>query len=288
MQSSKAFMVLLGALAVLVAACDATASATAHGPVDVLYAGSLTSLMESRVGPAFETASGDSFSGYAAGSDALVSEIKAGVRPADVFLSASPTPNRDLQGPANGSHESWYATFATAPLVLGYNPQSRFAAMLRSDPWYDVVTQPGIRVGRTDPALDPKGALTVQAIQKASATLDRPNLSAALSTWPVFPEETLVGRLEAGQLDAGFFYSFEAAAQGMPTLALTPVHLGATFTITVLNRAPHPQEAAAFVAFLLGPRGRALLEKAGLSLSAPSLSGASRSVPTALRPLLGG
>ncbi len=288
MQSPKVAFALLAAGATLGAACGPTSGDVARGPVDVLYAGSLTAVMESQIGPAFDRTTGDTFSGYAAGSDELVSEIKGRVRPADVFLSASPAPNADLEGGANGDHESWYTTFATAPLVIGYDPQSRFAAMLRSEPWYDVVTQPGIRVGRTDPKLDPKGALTVTAVQEAATALDRPDLKSALSTWPVFPEETLVGRLELGQLDAGFFYSFEATAQKMPTLPLTPVNLGATFTVTVLNHAPHPGPAAAFVAYLLGPAGRAALRKAGMTVRAPTLTGPGTSVPPTLRPLVGG
>jgi molybdate/tungstate transport system substrate-binding protein len=289
MQSRGALAALLAGLATLAAACASTPGAiAAHAPVDVLYAASLTGLMESQIGPAFSSASGDTFTGYAAGSDALVSEIKAGVHPADVFLSASPEPNAELEGSANGDHESWYLSFATAPLVLAYNPQSRFAARLRTEPWYDVVVQAGIRVGRTDPTLDPKGALTAQAVQTASTTLHRPDLDAALSTWPVFPEETLVGRLEAGELDAGFFYSFEATAQGLPAVALTGVHLGASFTVTILNRAPHPAAAAAFVAFLLRGQGRGLLEKAGLSVGHVALSGAPGSVPATLRSLVGG
>jgi molybdate/tungstate transport system substrate-binding protein len=34
-----------------------------------------------------------------------------------------------------------------------------------------------------------------------------------------FPEQTLLGRLEAGQLDDGFFYSIEAREAGIPFIA---------------------------------------------------------------------
>ena len=256
--------------------------------MSVLYAGSLENLMEHDLGPAFSAATGYSFKGYGAGSDELVSEIKGHVRRGDVFLSASPSADRGLEGPANGSYVSWYATFATAPLVLGYNPKSRFAEEFRSQAWYRVVTLPGVLVGRTDPTLDPKGELTAEAVTDAAGELALPTLASALAEWPVFPEETLVGRLEAGQLDAGFFYSFEATAQGIPTVSLAPVALGAAFTVTVLAHAPDSSGAQTFVAYLLGPAGEALLRRQGVHLTATALTGPLSAVPAQLRPLVSG
>jgi molybdate/tungstate transport system substrate-binding protein len=256
--------------------------------VDVLYAGSMEHLMEDVIGPAFSSATGYTYQGYGAGSDELVSDIRDGVRRADVFVSASPASDLALEGAAKGGWVSWYATFATAPLVIGYNPSSRFAGDFRTEPWYEVVTRPGILVGRTDPLLDPKGKLTAEAIQQAAARLRDPALTGALPGWQVFPEQTLVGRLEAGQLDAGFFYSFEATAQRIPTVPLTPVTLGATFTVTVVNRAPDPAGARAFAAYLLGPSGRSRLRAQGVRVQRATLSGPIAAVPDALRPLVGG
>ncbi len=181
---------------------------------------------------------GYGFQGVGAGSTELVAQIKGNVRQGDVFVSASPKANRGLEGPTNGSWVSWYMTFARAPLVIGYNPHSRFASQFRREPWYRVITQPGIRVGRTDPKLDPKGKLTVEAIGRASRMLRLPALTQALPSFAVFPEESLVGRLEAGQLDAGFFYANEAREQHIPTVPLTGVSASATYTVTILRAAP--------------------------------------------------
>jgi hypothetical protein len=130
--------------------------ALAAGTVSVLYAGSLVNLMERGIGPAFDKASGDQFRGYAGGSKLLANQIKDKLRQGDVFISANPAVNDSLMGPANGEWVSWYVSFAQSPLVLGYNPTSRFAADFKSKPWYQVLTEPGMRVGRTDPKLDPK------------------------------------------------------------------------------------------------------------------------------------
>ncbi|MGA8295724.1 MAG: substrate-binding domain-containing protein [Acidimicrobiales bacterium] len=257
-----------------------------RGDVDVLYAGSLLRLMETRFGPAFDKASRYRFVGFAAGSTELANEVKASVRTGDVFVSASPTADLALEGKANGAWVSWYASFASSPLVLGYDPHGRFASALRSRPWYDVVTKAGFHVGRTDPTLDPKGVLTVTAIREtAQKTGDRKLLSILKTDSGVFPEETLLGRLEAGQLDAGFFYLDEARAAGIPTISLAPVALSATYTVTVLTRAPHEQAAIAFVRYLLGHSGRSILIAGGLDPRTPAIVRGTH-VPSALAGLV--
>jgi molybdate/tungstate transport system substrate-binding protein len=254
----------------------------------VLYAGSLVNLMEHDLGPAFSRARGYTFEGVGAGSTELVAQIKGKVRQGDVFISASPKANKGLEGAANGAYLSWYATFAEAPLVIGYDPHSRFASDFKTKPWYEVITEPGIRIGRTDPKLDPKGKLTVEALAEAATELHRPALARASSHFPVFPEESLVGRLEAGQLDAGFFYANEATEQHIPKVALAPVSASATYTVTVLKGAPDAKGAVEFVAYLLGATGRTTLKRHGLTVLAPKLVGSSTAVPAGLRPVVGG
>ncbi len=271
------------------ATTNPSATLKASGPVDVLYAASLQDLMNKTIAPAFQTASGATFSGFPAGSTELASQIKGKVRAADVFLSAAPDANTTLQGAANGDWVSWYSSLARAPLVLGYNPNSHFAADLKSKPWYQVIDEPGFRVGRTDPANDPKGKLTVQAIQQAESTQHASGLAAVLSSSSnVFPEESLVGELQSGQLDAGFFYANEAKAAGIPTVSLAPVNLSAHYTVTVVNRAPHQQAAVAFVSYLYSPAGQTILRNAGLTLASPPVvTGPTSAVPAALQPALG-
>jgi molybdate/tungstate transport system substrate-binding protein len=255
------------------------------GRVNVLYAGSLTTVMMDRLGPAFERASGNGVSGFAGGSQGLASQIKGEVEQGDVFISASPTVNAALEGPANGDWVSWYATFAVSALEIGYNPHSRFVQALRKGPWYRVIAEPGIQVGRTDPAVDPKGVLTVDALERAARLHHVPALARlARSSTDVFPEESLVGRLQAGQLDAGFFYAVEASAAGIPTVALGKgFSYDATYTVTILRRAPDPAAAVAFVSFLLSKPGAKILSRAGLTLIKPTVHGDRSAVPRALR-----
>jgi molybdate/tungstate transport system substrate-binding protein len=278
---------LLGSLVAVTSSPNALAAA-GSGPVNVLYAGSLVTVMQDNVGPAFQTATGYDVSGFSAGSDDLASQIKGGIEKGDVFISASPAVNAELEGTANGNWVSWYATFAVSPLVIGYNPKSSFAKDLKTKPWYDVVTKTGFQLGRTDPATDPKGVLAADALDKAAKLYHDPALKAiTTSTAGVLPEETLVGRLQAGQLDAGFFYAVEASAAKIPTVSLgSKFNYNGTYTITVLNQAPDENAAVAFVSFLLGKQGSRILKRSGLTLTKISLTGSKSAVPKALRAAL--
>jgi molybdate/tungstate transport system substrate-binding protein len=97
----------------------------------------------------------------------------------------------------------------------------------------------------------------------------------------------LVGRLQAGQLDAGFFYAVEAKTAKLSTVALSPVYKYAAYTVTILNRAPNPAGAAAFVRYLLNARRTYSLKRNGLNPMKPQFSGNASDVPQALRRLVG-
>jgi molybdate/tungstate transport system substrate-binding protein len=271
-----------------VAAPGRGASASASGTVTALFAGSLLNYMEHDFGPSFAKVSGFGYQGFGGGSTEVAAEIKGGVRQGDVFISAAAAADNLLEGSANGSWVSWYTTFAASPLMLAYNPSSSFGKQLaEGKPWYQVLTEPGILVGRTDPKLDPKGVLTVEAVENAASKLKDPALSTALSSFPVYPETALVGRLQSGQLDAGFFYAVEASSAKLSTVSLTPVYKVADYTLTILNKAPNPSGAAAFVRYLLNAQRSYTLKKNGLTALKPMFSGKVASVPASLRTLVG-
>jgi molybdate/tungstate transport system substrate-binding protein len=264
------------------------AQASGRGTVSVLYAGSLVDYMENQLGPSFQRATGYGYQGYGGGSTEVANEIKGGVRQGDVFVSASAKADQALEGAANGGWVSWYSAFAASPLVLAYNRKSAFAAELRRGvPWYKVIAKKGILVGRTDPKLDPKGVLTVEAVEAAARKLHDRALARALGSFSVFPETALVGRLQAGQLDAGFFYQVEAASAHLVTVPLTPVYKYAEYTLTVLNRAQNPIGGAALVRYLLNAARTYTLKRNGLHPQKPRFSGSAASVPANLRHLVG-
>ena len=148
-----------------------------------------------------------------------------------------------------------------------------------------MLQEPGIKIGRTDPKLDPKGALTVTLMKQAEAFYKSPGLSEKIIGAPdnpaqVLPEETLVGRLQSGQLDVGFFYSTETADAKIPALTL-PAEIApkAVYTVTILHNAPNADGADKFVAFFLGADGQSVMKEHGLGVQKLTLTGDAAGVP---------
>ena len=116
--------------------------------------------------------------------------------------------------------------------------------------------------------------LADEALDQAATKHNLPELKTLGSeTSDVFPETSLVGELQAGQLDAGFFYGVEAAAANIKTVPLTGTSLAGEYTITILNKAPHGAAALAFVNFLLGKAGQKILARNGVVASTSKVTG---------------
>jgi len=147
------------------------------GVVSVLYAGSLVAVNERALGPAFQQATGYTYQGEGHGSVAAARMIKDRLRSPDIFISADPTVNaKELMGPKNRDLVVWYLTFASSSLVIAYHPKSRFRdgfeqARAGKLPWYEVLARPGVKLGRTDPNLDPKGYRTLFLFELAERWL---------------------------------------------------------------------------------------------------------------------
>jgi molybdate/tungstate transport system substrate-binding protein len=288
--AATAAMAIAGSLATVASsgAAPAAATAAAKGKVTAIFAGSLVDIMEKALGPEFTTATGYPFEGFGGGSNEDAAAIKGKVRQGDVFVSAAASADHELEGAANGNWVSWYSTFTSSDLVLGYDPRTRFAKQLAAGkPWYKVIAEPGMLVGRTDPKADPKGKLTVEALDAAANKLHDPALTRALSRFPIFEETSMLARLQAGQLDAGFFYVVEAKTAHVPTVPLTPIYKYADYTVTLLNNAENQSGAQALVAFLLSPKRKAVEKRYGLVPVKPTFSGAASAVPRSLRSIVG-
>jgi len=297
------------ALALAALSVPGSAAEAPKGEVSVLYAGSLVNLMEKDLGPAFAQASGYSYQGEGKGSVALARMIKDGLRQPDVFVSADPKVNDLLMGKANGDKVRWYGLLFRNEMVVGYNPKSRFAdrfakAAAGELPFYEALEGKGLRLGRTDPKLDPKGYRTIILFELAEKYYRQPGLTAKILGAPgnpeqVFPEEQLEARLETGQLDAGVFYRNEAEERGLAYIALPrKINLGdpaldktyaeadyvdaagktfrggaIVYSITVPENAPHRQGALAFVEYVMSDAGRGILRKHGLASVKPVFTG---------------
>ncbi|MBV8498057.1 MAG: extracellular solute-binding protein [Candidatus Eremiobacteraeota bacterium] len=240
--------------------------------VSVLYAGSLVTAMEGPIKNAL-LESHLTFDGEPGGSKALANLILAGVRTPDVFISVDPRIVASL-----GARVASATTFAGTSLGVAWAPTSQYAALFdavadRSTSLQRALETPGLRIGRTDPQLDPKGAYTLQAVRMwLGGAGERRLLGDDQNPAQIFPEQDLLARVDTGQADVGFFYHTEAIARGyrfVPLPGMAALTDRITYTLAVMRAAPHPKQAKAFAEFILIGRGRTILERAGLTYLKP-------------------
>lgn len=215
-----------------------------------------------------------------------------------------------IDGLLRPTHAAWQVRFARNRMVLAYTDQSLGAGEVNGDNWWQVVQRPGVRVGRSDPALDPNGYRTLMVLQLAEQHYAQPGLTAKLlQAMPakfVRPKEAdLTALLQAGELDYAWTYRSIAQVTGLRYVelpkeidlgdpALADRYAAATvmvpgarrdsgemltlhgepivYALTIPVKAPHPELAKAFVAFVLSPEGRALVAKNGLEPIDPALA----------------
>jgi molybdate/tungstate transport system substrate-binding protein len=257
------------ALAIVALAVCVVTPAVAQAPntVNVLYAGSLVTPMEGPIKEALR-AQGVDFQGQPGGSKALAHLIDAGLKTPDVFVSVDPALVTGL-----GDKVASADTFAGTSLGIAWSDKSADAALFADvvagkTSLLDALSTPGLRIGRTDPKLDPKGGYTIAGMKiLAGDTAELRILGTDDNAMQVFPEEDLLVRIEGGEADVGFFYRTEAVARGLHFFALpgkASLSDRITYTIALMKNAPHPDAARAFVAFIRTGAGKTILQRAGL------------------------
>ncbi|PWU80350.1 MAG: molybdenum ABC transporter substrate-binding protein [Candidatus Nitrosopolaris wilkensis] len=286
---------------------------SAGGDVNVLYAGSLISVMETKIGPAFSHL-GYGYKGEGHGSIQDANMIIDGQRFPDVFISVGVQPITKLID-NNPSLAKWYLGFASDELVIAYNPKSHFAADLEKAkagtiPWYQTLAKPGFRFLRTDPFLDPKGCYTIITTKLAGILYHNSSLSSFILNGErnpdqLRPEEILFTLLETGEADAIPAYKHEAIERGFPFLSLPPqINLGdpasasyykqasctqqngslnfgkpIVFDITIPNTVKNTEDAIQFVKFLFSDHGKKIFENDGFKLLSLTAGGNKTAIP---------
>ena len=217
------------------------------------------------------SANGVQFQGEPGGSKKLANFIASGVRSPDVFISADPSIVTGL-----GATVASSTIFARTSLGIAWSPKSRYHELLESvaaghTPLLKALSTPGLRLGRTDPLLDPKGVFTVRALKAiAGASEEQKLLGDDENPSQIFPEEDLLARVETGEIDVGFFYHTEAISRGYPFVALPASPASqVSYSLAIMKNAPHPDAAHTFAAFILQGNGRDILERAGLDYVNP-------------------
>lgn len=211
---------------------------------------------------------------------------------------------------------SWYVGFVSNQITFAYTAHSKGASQLTSKNWYRILAEPGVHIGRSNPAADPSGYQILQMLKLAQGYYHDPSLSASvLKNSPdssvAETETSLLAALQSGQIDYLAIYRSDALQNHLkyihlppqinlsnPALAKTYAKVttqGATssgvhgkpiiYGLTVPSNAPDPTLGEQFVKFVLGPKGQAIMAKNGFPVLSPALASSKSKLPASLRPL---
>jgi molybdate/tungstate transport system substrate-binding protein len=268
--------------------------------LDVAYAGSMGSMMEGPTKAAVARTLNLDFHGRAQGSSALAQLIAAGsIRP-DVFVPITPGPAQVVL--KAGKAES-AQPIAHTEMVIAYSPKSRFAARFHrvaeaaregkpgKESWWQILQEPGLRFGRSDPAGDPQGRNIIFTMMLAArlyqqAGLVERILGPAINEKQIFTEPSVQARLQSGELDAASAYKIQPGPMKVPYILLPAEinlsgedvrahHPDVTLTVggktfapepliyyaTALKDAPNPKGATAFIEWLTREEAQAIFSK---------------------------
>ena len=183
------------------------------------------------------------------GSSVLATQIIAGA-PADVFASAD---EKNMQKVVDaGLVDGTPKDFATNTLRIVTPPSNPGGIKTLAD-----LAKPGLKVVVCAPE-GPCGA--------ASATLLS---NAKITVTPVSQEQNVTAvltKVESGEADAGLVYVTDVQAAGDAVASIKPDGADAvvnTYPIVALKSSTSPEVATAFIAFVVGDRGQAVLKAAG-------------------------
>ena len=307
-----------------------SSSPAAHGTANVAYASSLQFLNEKVVSPAFTKATGYQFSGHGASSGELEADIAAKELTPNVFQGVG----GDNITPLEPQFTTWYIPYAGTQMVVAYNPDSKYASQFKayadgSKPLkglFTLLQTTGLKLGRTDPNIDPQGRDFIFMLELAQMYyhLPKDTVSQILGTSDygtanssqIYAESSLDATLQSGQLDAASAFITQAVELHLAYIKLPPqISLGdasmagqyAKATVTIkppgkpkTTKSGSPQviditmigkptpASTAFVKYTLSPAGLALYKQGGFTLIPPTVVGDSSAVPAAIRNELGG
>ncbi|MGH2916297.1 MAG: extracellular solute-binding protein [Solirubrobacteraceae bacterium] len=213
-------------------------------------------------------------------------------------------------------YANWYVGFVSNQITFAYTAKSKGASQLTSANWYHVLAQPGVKIARSSPAADPSGYQVLQMLKLSEGYYHDPSLSASVlrNSPPSLVAETetsQIAALQSGQIDYLGIYRSDALQNHFRYIHLPPqvnlsdpalagqyakVHTqGATgssvaakpiiYGLTIPTNAPNKALAQQFVAFLLGPKGQAIMARNGFVVDNPALASSQSALPPALRPL---
>ena len=74
------------------------------------------------------------------------------------------------------SYADWYVKFATNSIGIAYSPDSRYADEINADNWHEILSRPDVRIGVSDPRLDPCGYRALMLCRLAEDYYQQPGI----------------------------------------------------------------------------------------------------------------
>lgn len=261
--------------------------------LDVAYAGSMGSMMEGPIKTSAAQSLGLEMHGRAQGSNALAQLIVGeSIRP-DVFIPVTPGPAWTV---LRAGKAELAQPIARTEMVIAYSPKSRFApkfdaAAKGKQNWWEILQEPELRFGRTDPITDPQGRNIIFSMMLAAKMYKHPGLvekvlGSPINEKQIFSEPTVEARLQSGQLDAASAYKIQPGPFNLPYISLpkeinlsgenvrsdhpdvvlkigdktyTPEPL--IYYVTVLKDAPNAKGASKFAEWLKGSEAQGIFSR---------------------------
>jgi molybdate/tungstate transport system substrate-binding protein len=290
-----------------------------EGNLVIFHAGSLTVPVD-ELAQAFQEKHPDvTFETEAAGSRTTARKVSELGRQADLVMSADYTVIDTLLIP---DFADWNVRFARNTMVVAYTDEAKFADEINSSNWYEVLPRDGVVYGHSEPDADPCGYRTLMVWQLAEKHYDAPGLYEKLDeNCPpenIRPKSVeLIALLESGDMDYAFEYRSVAVQHDLnfvelpekinlsmvehadfysqaevelsgaePDETVTKKGKPIVYGVTIPNNAPSPELAVAFVKFLLGPEGQAIMEEQGQPPIVPPVTADMDKLPDALQEMV--
>ena len=226
-----------------------------------------------------------------AGSLTSIRKITDLRRDCDILASADASMIDKLMIP---DHAKWNLEFATNELVIVYHKHSKKVDQISIKGWADVLADPEVRFGRSDPNSDPCGYRTVLAIKLEDLSKKKGNVTHLLEKDNKYirPKEVdLLALIETNTIDYAFLYKSIALQHNLPYIQLSDsINLGNVnlnnwynsvdvevsgttpytkvkhngeaiiYGITIPTNSKNPKAAREFILFLIS-KGKSIIEK---------------------------
>ena len=215
-------------------------------------------------------------------------------------------------------YADWYVTFAKNQMVLCYTDQSKYAEEINSDNWYKILLRDDVEHGHSD-LLDPCGYRTLLVWQLAEKYYNVPglyeDLVASCPEKNIRPKSVeLVALLESGDLDYASEYSSVAMQHSLnyveypteldlsavehkdfyaqssievpgkePGETITQIGKPIVYGVTIPSNTENPDLAIAFMEYLLGEKGQAIMNSNGQPSIVPAVADDLSKVPAELQ-----